>query len=55
MLKSDFKSIDTVSVFYVKWNDSLINELDIANKSVQLEKWLKYKLNLDSILIKRQL
>ena len=55
VLKSDFKSIDTISVFYVKWNDSLINELDIANKSVQLEKWLKYKLNLDSILIKRQL
>ena len=55
VLKSDFKSIDTISVFYVKWNDSLINELDIVNKSVQLEKWLKYKLNLDSILIKRQL
>ena len=54
VLKSDFKSIDTISVFYVKWNDSLINELDITNKSAQLEKWLKYKLNLDSILIKRQ-
>mgnify|MGYP000203308003 FL=1 len=25
VLKSDFKSIDTISVFYVKWNDSLIN------------------------------
>jgi len=55
VLKSDFKSIDTISVFYVKWNDSLINELDIINKSVQLEKWLKYKLTLDSIIIKRQL
>ena len=55
VLKSDFKSIDTISVFYVKWNDSLINELDIINKSIQLEKWLKYKLTLDSITIKRQL
>ena len=55
VLKSDFKSIDTISVFYVKWNDSLINELDIINKSIQLEKWLKYKLTLDSIIIKRQL
>ena len=55
VLKSDFKSIDTISVFYVKWNDSLINELDIINKSIQLEKWLKYKLSLDSIIIKRQL
>ena len=54
IIKSDFKSIDTVSVFYVKWNDSLVNELDIITKSSQLEKWLKYKLNLDSIIIKRE-
>ena len=54
ILRSDFKSIDTVSVFYVKWNDSLVNELDIISKSSQLEKWLKYKLNLDSIIIKRE-
>ena len=55
ILKSDFKSIDTVSVFYVKWNDTLVTEVDIINRSIQLEKWLKYKLNLDSIIIKRQL
>ncbi|MAV42128.1 MAG: hypothetical protein CMC32_01420 [Flavobacteriaceae bacterium] len=54
ILKSDFKSIDTVSVFYVKWNDSLVNEIDVISKSSQLEKWLKYKLNLDSIIIKRE-
>ena len=54
ILKSNFKSIDTVSVFYVKWNDSLVNEVDITRKSSQLEKWLKYKLNLDSIIIKRE-
>ena len=54
ILKSDFKSIDTVSVFYVKWNDSLVNEVDVTIKSSQLEKWLKYKLNLDSIIIKRE-
>jgi uncharacterized membrane protein len=54
ILKSDFKSIDTVSVFYVKWNDSLVNEVDVTRKSLQLEKWLKYKLNLDSIIIKRE-
>ena len=54
ILKSDFKSIDTVSVFYVKWNDSLVNEVDISGKSSQLERWLKYKLNLDSIVIKRE-
>ena len=54
ILKSDFKSIDTVSVFYVKWNDSLVNEVDISGKLWQLERWLKYKLNLDSIVIKRE-
>lgn len=55
ILKSDFKSIDTVSVFYVKWNDTLVTEVNIINRSIQLEKWLKYKLNLDSIIIKREL
>ena len=55
ILKSDFKSIDTISVFYVKWNDTLVTEVDIINRSIQLEKWLKYKLNLDSIIIKREL
>ena len=55
ILKSDFKSIDTVSVFYVKWNDTLVTEVDIINRSIQLEKWLEYKLNLDSIIIKREL
>ncbi|MDB2349905.1 DUF389 domain-containing protein [Flavobacteriaceae bacterium] len=54
IFKSDFKSIDTVSVFYVKWNDSLVNEVDVTRKSSQLEKWLKYKLNLDSIIINRE-
>ena len=54
ILKSNFKSIDTVSVFYVKWNDSLVNEVDVTRKSSQLEKWLKYQLNLDSIIIKRE-
>ena len=53
ILKSDFKSIDTVSIFYVKW-DSLVNEIEIENKSSQLEKWLKYKLKLDSIIIERE-
>ena len=53
ILKSDFKSIDTVSVFYVKWNDTLVDEMDIINRSIQLEKWLKYKLNLDTIILKR--
>jgi|TARA_B110000238_G_scaffold66975_1_gene73487 uncharacterized hydrophobic protein (TIGR00271 family) len=55
ILKSDFKSIDTVSVFYVKWNDTLVDEMDIINRSIQLEKWLKYKLNLDTIILKREL
>ena len=44
-----------VSVFYVKWNDTLVDEMDIINRSIQLEKWLKYKLNLDTIILKREL
>ena len=41
ILKSDFKSIDTVSVFYVKWNDSLVNEVDISAKSIAIGKVVK--------------
>jgi arsenate reductase-like glutaredoxin family protein len=52
MLRSNFQSIDTLSIFYVKWNDSLTDKINIAKKSKQLERWLNYKLNLDSIIIK---
>ena len=54
VINSNFKSIDTISVFAVKWNDSLISNTDIPKKQKQLEEWLKVKYDLDSLVVKRE-
>jgi len=53
VVTSNFSKIDTVSVFSVKWNDSLINENQIAKDQNRLERWLKVKLNLDTLIVRR--
>ena len=45
--------IDTLSVFTVKWNDSLATEAIIIKDKYKLERWLKVKLNLDTLVVKR--
>ena len=53
VLNSNFSKIDTLSVFTVKWVDSLTKE-DARNKDKQkLEKWLKLKLKLDTLVVQR--
>lgn len=55
VINSNFKKIDTLSVFSVVWNDSLIANKDIPQKQKQLEKWLKVKFpELDSLVVKRE-
>ncbi|MFV0565650.1 MAG: DUF389 domain-containing protein [Flavobacteriaceae bacterium] len=51
---SNFKKTDTVSVFMVEWDKSLISESEIPNKQKQLEDWLKVKYKLDSLVVKRE-
>ena len=53
VINSNFKKIDTITVFGVKWNDSLISNTDIPKKQKQLEQWLKVKYNLDTLIVKR--
>ena len=53
VINSNFKTIDTVSVFTVKWIDSLSKEDARKAEKVKLEKWLKLKLNLDTLVVKR--
>ena len=45
--------MDTINVFTVKWNDSLSNEKGREKDSKKLEKWLKLKLKLDTLVLKR--
>ncbi|MGB5420469.1 DUF389 domain-containing protein [Algibacter sp.] len=53
MINSNFTKTDTMSVFFVKWNDSLANE-DVRIKDKQkLEKWLKLKLKRDTLIVNR--
>ncbi|WP_100610680.1 DUF389 domain-containing protein [Confluentibacter lentus] len=52
-IKTNFTKIDTIPVFEVKWNKSLEREDAILKEKEKLEKWLKQRLSLDTILLKR--
>ena len=53
VVKSNFKTIDTLSVFEVKWNDSLVNNNQVEKEKAKLYKWLKLKLDVDTLVIRR--
>ncbi|MFD2552599.1 DUF389 domain-containing protein [Bizionia sediminis] len=52
-IESDFKSIDTVSVFTVKWDNSKLSDAEIAKEQSKLERWLKVKLKLDTLVVRQ--
>lgn len=53
VIKSNFKKLDTLSVFEVKWNDSLVNNSQAEKEKAKLYKWLKLKLNVDTLVVKK--
>lgn len=53
-ITTNFDKIDTLAVFTFKWIDSLSSPQSIAKDSQKLEKWLKYKLNADTLLVKQR-
>lgn len=53
VISSNFTKTDTLSVFSVKWVDSLANENLRKKDKEKLEQWLKLKLNLDTLVVKR--
>ncbi|KJD31536.1 membrane protein [Tamlana nanhaiensis] len=53
IIHSNFKKLDTLPVFSVKWVDSLANEAARNKDKQKLEKWLKFKLDLDTVVVKR--
>ncbi|PWH83446.1 hypothetical protein DIS18_02515 [Algibacter marinivivus] len=53
VINSNFKKTDTLSVFSVKWVDSLAKEELRKKDKEKLEKWLKLKLDLDTLVVKR--
>ncbi|NCO64192.1 MAG: DUF389 domain-containing protein [Flavobacteriales bacterium] len=53
IIYTNFTKTDTVAVFTVRWIDSLTNEKVRIKDRDKLEKWLKLKLNLDTLVVKR--
>jgi len=50
-LVSNFQKIDTLSLFTTKWVDT-IDPAVIAKDQTRLYNWLKYKLNVDTLVVK---
>ena len=49
-LVSNFDSIDTLSVFNAKWNDTIDANI-IAKDKERLYNWLKFKLGVDTLVV----
>ncbi|MAO09093.1 MAG: hypothetical protein CL596_10310 [Alteromonas sp.] len=50
-LKSDFEKIDTLKTFEAQWKNG-VNSATIQKDKQRLYNWLKYKLNLDTLVVK---
>lgn len=55
LITSNFKKLDTIVEFTVKWNkDAELNEAEILKEQGKLKRWLKQKYNLDTLSIRRE-
>ena len=52
VINSNFSKIDTLTVFTVKWNDSLTTSESRVKDKDKLERWLKLKFKLDTLLVR---
>tara|TARA_R110002012_G_scaffold17930_5_gene66708 strand:+ start:17274 stop:18761 length:1488 start_codon:yes stop_codon:yes gene_type:complete len=52
-IESDFENTDTISVFSVKWNEDNLNAAGVAKEQDKLERWLKVKLKLDTLVVRQ--
>ncbi|AUC82154.1 DUF389 domain-containing protein [Lacinutrix sp. Bg11-31] len=50
-INSNFKTIDTINVFSIKWKDSIANDSLNIIQQKKIETWLKFKLKLDTLVI----
>jgi len=51
-ITSNFKKTDTISVFSVKWYDSVATKDLITKDKEKLERWLRVKLDLDTLVVR---
>lgn len=53
VINTNFSKTDTIPEFTIKWVDSLSTEKSRLQDCEKLKKWLKVKLNLDTLVVKR--
>ena len=53
IISSNFKKLDTIAEFSVKWNDGIKADA-ISKEQNKLERWLKQKYKLDTLVVRRE-
>ncbi|WP_417874282.1 DUF389 domain-containing protein [Xanthomarina gelatinilytica] len=53
LIRTNFKTVDTIPEFLVAWDSEKLKEKDIDKEQDKLERWLKVKLKLDTLVVKR--
>ena len=51
-IRSNFKTLDTMKVFQIKWNDSLVTEASKEKDGERLKAYIKQRLKLDTLEIR---
>lgn len=51
-ITTNFKTSDTIPEFLVAWNKEKLENEDLAKEQKKLERWLKVKLKLDTLVVK---
>jgi uncharacterized hydrophobic protein (TIGR00271 family) len=52
-IKTNFKTTDTIPEFLVTWDKEKVKDQDIAKEQDKLERWLKVKLKLDTLVVRQ--
>lgn len=53
VISSNFEKLDTIAEFTVKWKDKIKEDV-IAKEQEKLQRWLKQKYKLDTLVVRRQ-
>lgn len=53
LIRTNFKTVDTIPEFLVAWDSEKLKEEEIDKEQDKLERWLKVKLKLDTLVVKR--
>ena len=53
LIETDMKKIDTINVFYVKWDKKIKSSIKKTSQQ-KLAKWLQFKRGLDTIVLKEK-